>query len=243
MENYKLEGEFFMLSFKRLAILVLMAVLSVSAFAQSNSSEERSVEESYLQEAIEMMIIKEMSRGDSLDQKYVALEYIGDAIDRGNTGTEVRQALEFLSTEGTRTVAREGGRVVNNFPHVRRQAARYLGQINNEEAKDALIQILQSGEKETMVLMEAVKSLGEIGINKNGETVEQIAWIVSRVDNTNPDNLLALATVEAFEKIHKANGSISPNAIQLLMRISQGQYIKPVQERAKQAIANIRAGN
>ena len=232
-----------MLTIKRLSILVITVVLSVSfAVAQSNSGREMSVEESYLQESIEMMIIRETSRADSLEQKQVALEYIGDAINRGNTGTEVRQALEYLSLEGTRTVARESGRVVNNYPHVRRQAAKYLAQIGNEEAKSALILIIQS-DSEPMVLMEAIKSLGDIGINNNNETVDNIVRVVSRFDNTNPDNLLALAAIDSFEKIYKANGSITPNAINLLIRISQGSYIRPVQERARQAIANIRSGN
>ncbi|MDR2953283.1 MAG: HEAT repeat domain-containing protein [Treponema sp.] len=226
---------------RRFFIFVIMAVFTASfAAAQSNSGRELSVEESYLQEAIENMIIREMSRADNLDQKLVALEYIGEAIKHGNTSDDVLQALEYLSMEGQRTIARENGRIMNNFPSVRRQTAKYLGQIGTQEASDALVMMLHT-DNESMVLQEVIKSLGEIGINNNNETVIYIIDVTSRYDRNKPDNILAVASIEALEKIAKKSGSVDPNAINLLMRISQGAYIKPVQERAKQAIANMRS--
>ena len=92
-----------------------------------------------------------------------------------------------------------------------------------------------------MVLQEAVKSLGDIGINKNDETVSMITWVVSRFDVLNPDNILAIATIDAFEKIAKKNnGTLHPEAIRLLIRISEGPYIRPVQARAKQFLTDLR---
>ena len=230
-----------MFLFKHFSVLVIAVVFAVStAFAQSNSGREMSVEESYLREAIENMIIRETARADTREQKLIALEYIGEAINRGNTSDDVRETLEYLSREGRRSVARENGRVINNFPDIRRQSAKYLGQIGTEEAKNALIDICQS-ENEPMVLQEAIKSLGDIGLNDNNETIAMIAWVVSRFDNLNPDNLLAIATIDAFEKIaRKNNGISSPDAVRLLIRISEGHYIRPVQERAKQLLAELR---
>lgn len=231
-----------MFLFKRFVVIAMTTVLAVQVTAQSSSGKEMSVEESYLQESIEIMIIREASRADSLDQKLIALEYIGEAVDQGNISTEIRQALEYLSQEGTRIIARENGRIVNNFPQIRRQAAKYLGQVGTEEAKDALIQMLQF-ETEPMILMEAIKSLGDIGLNKNDETIANIIRVTSRFDNTAPDNLLALATLDAFEKIaRKNNGIKSSDAIRLLIRISEGPYVKPVQERARQVLADLRSG-
>jgi len=231
-----------MFSMKRSLILLIMCVFAVSTvIAQSNSGREMSVEDTYLQTTIELMIIRETARASSREQKLIALEYIGDAIDRGNTSDDIRQTLEFLSREGRRTVARESGRVVNNFPDVRRQAARYLGQLGTEEARDALIEICQF-ENEPMVLQEAIKSLGDIGLNDNNETIANIAWVMRRFDNLNPDNLMAIATIDAFEKIARNNDGISsPDAIQTLIRISEGNYIRPVQERARQLIAELRS--
>ena len=226
---------------KRISLFLAAAIFAVSAAAaQNNSQKEMTVEESYLKESIEMMIIKETARAESREQKLIALEYIADAIGRGSTNDDIRQTLEFLTREGRMTVARENGRVTNNFPDVRRQAARYLGQIGTEEAVLALIEILQF-ENEPMVLQEAVKSLGDIGINNNNDTVANIVWVARRFDNLNPDNLLAIATIDALEKIARKNGGLSyPDAIQLLLRISEGSYIRPVQERARQLLAEMR---
>jgi len=231
-----------MFSFNRFFVLLITSVFAVSTvFAQSNSGREMSVEESYLQESIELMIIRETARSSSREQKLIALEYIGDAIDRGNKSEDIRQTLEYLSREGRRSVARENGRVMNNFPDVRRQSARYLGQLGTEEAKDALLDICQY-ENEPMVLQEAIKSLGDIGLNDNNETILNITWIMRRFDNLHPDNLMAIATIEAFEKIARKQGGISsPEAIQTLLRISEGHYITPVKERARQLIAELRS--
>ena len=231
-----------MLSIKRLSILVIIAVLiSATVFAQSGSRREMTVEESYLQESIEIMIIRETARGNSRESKMISLEYIAEALERGNNSDEIRQTLELLSTEGRRSVARENGRVMNNFPDVRRHAVRYLGQMGTEEARQSLIVVLQS-ENEPMVLQEAIKSLGDIGSNANNETAINIAWVMDKSTFLNPDNLMALATIDAFEKIAKANnGLTSPEAIQTLRRIAEGHYIRPVKERARQLLADLRS--
>ena len=199
-----------------------------------------SVEESYLQESIEIMIIKETARAHSREQKMIALDYVKDAIERGNTNDEIRQTLDYLSREGRRNWARENGRLVNNFPDVRRQSAKYLGQMGTEEARQSLLEILQF-ENEPMVLQEAIKSLGDIGANDDNETVKYIAWVMNRFNSTNPDNLMALATIDAFEKIARQNSGISsPDAVRALVLVSEGQYVTPVKERARQLLAELR---
>jgi len=230
-----------MFSFKRFSILIVAAIFAVTAVsAQNTARREMTVEESYLQESIEIMIIRETARAHTREQKLMSLEYIREAIERGNTNDEIRQTLEFLSREGRRTVARENGRLVNNFPDVRRQAARALGMMGTEEARRSLLEILQF-ENEPMVLQEAIKSLGDIGANENNETVAHIAWVMNRFNNTNPDNIMAVATIDAFEKIARNNNGLnSPEAIRTLVQISEGQYVTPVKERARQLLAELR---
>ncbi|GHU69435.1 hypothetical protein FACS189450_02330 [Spirochaetia bacterium] len=227
---------------KRLSALCVVSIITVSmVMGQSaGSGQEMSVEESYLLESMELIIIREQSRTDSRDQKQMALRYIGDAISRGNTGEEIRSALEYLALEGVINQTRENGRLVNNFSDIRKQAVTYLGDLGTVEAKNTLIKVLLA-DPEPMVLQEAVKSLAKTGINDNDETVAAIAWIVTRFDVLNPDNLLALSAVDAFEKFASANNGIrDPNVIRVLLRISEGSYIKPVQERAKRVIADLR---
>ena len=227
-----------MFSTKRFLTTAVLALFAVSA-AMGQADDEMTVEEAFLQESIEMMIIRETSRSENLDQKMIALEFIGQAIARGNTGPEVRQTLEFLSLEGIVNRAVENGRLVNNFPTVRREAARYLGMIGTEEARAALIR-MSLAETEPMVLQEAVRSLGIIGLNPNDETAGAIAWAVTRFDTFNPNNMLALSAIDAFQRIARSEGNIrDPNVIRLLMRISEGPYIRPVQARARNLLMEL----
>ena len=232
-----------MIALKRLVILLTLFVFAISiVMGQSGdgSNREMTVEESYLQESVELMIIREQSRADSRDMKLVALEYIGDAISRGNKGEEVRAALEYLAMEGILNKTRENGRLVNNYPDVRTKAATYLGQLGTPEAKNTLIKMVLS-DNEPMVLTEAIKSLANIGINENDETVNAVSWVVTRYDVLNPDNLLALSALEAYERLARINNGIKdPSAIRTIIRIAEGPYIRPVQEKAKQVLVNLR---
>jgi hypothetical protein len=225
---------------KRMIVSVIVLIFAVSAVFGQNSNREMSVEESYLQDAVELMIIREQSRAESRDMKMIALEYIGDAISRGNNGEEVRAALEYLALEGVMNKARENGRLVNNYPDVRTKAATYLGELGTPEAKNTLIKIV-TADPEPMVLTEAVKSLAKIGINDNEETVNIITRVVSKFDTLNPDNLLALSALDAYDKLaQNTGGKLDPSAIQLIIRIADGAYAKPIQAKAKLVLSNIR---
>jgi len=231
-----------MFSLKRLSILIIAAVIIVSTVcAQVGARREMTPEELYLQETIELMIIRETARSTTREQKLISLEYIGELIDRGNRNDEIRQTLEFLATEGTRTQIRENNRLINNFPDVRRRAAIQLGRFGTEEATNALIDVIQL-ENEPMVIQEAIKSLGDIGINNNNETIRTIVFVVDRLTHVNPDNLVALATIDTFERIAESDGSLSHDAVQLLVRIAtEGTLVFPVRERARQLLADLRS--
>ena len=216
---------------------------SVPSANTTAGTPEMSVEQSYLQESVELMIIREQSRADSRDMKLVALDYIGDAIKRGNKGDDIRSALEYLSMEGVVNKTRENGRLINNYPDIRTKAATYLGQLGTPEAKNALIKMVLA-DNEPMVITEAIKSLATIGQNDNDDTVNAISWVVTRFDVLNPDNLLALSALEAYEKLAAANGGIKdPNVIRTIIRIADGNYIRPVQDRAKQVLMDMRKYN
>jgi len=224
---------------KRFFTLSIMALLALTVVMGQSNDSEMSIEESYLQEAIEMMIIRETSRSDSLDQKLIALEHIGNAIERGSTNEEIRTTLEYLSLEGTQNKARLSGRLVNNYPSVRRQAAKYLGDVGTKEAKDTLLRICSS-ENEPMVLQEAIKSLGTIGMNDNDDVINTIVWVMNKdTMSENPDNILAVAAIDTIERLSKQNRSADPNAIQVIARIMGGSYASPVKQRARQALVTL----
>jgi len=227
--------------FKRFFILMTTALFVVSTvMGQSGkSNQEMSIEESYLQEALELMVIHETTRSNELDQKYIALDHIANALERGSTNEELRLALEYLSLESTQNQVRQGKRLVNNFPSVRRQAVKYLGVVGTKEAKTALIKVCTT-DNEPMVLQEAIKSLGTIGLNDNDDAVNAIVWIAEKLHNsTAPDNILAIAAIDALEKFAKKDKRLDSGAVQLLMKISNGPYFTPVKEMARQALINV----
>lgn len=232
-------------SAKRMFILAgLVALTGASLSAQKADDKELSVEESYLQESMEVMVIREQTRADSRDMKLVALDFIRDAIDSGRANEEVMRSLEYLALEGTINRTRDGGlgRVTNNFPDVRAKAVAYLGEIGTEEAKNAVVRVLLA-DNEPMVLTEAVKSLGKIQSEDNADTVAAISWIVTRFDVLNPDNALALAALDTFEKMAQSEGGLrDPAAVRTVMRIAEGNYIRPVQLRALNVLKNMRNG-
>ena len=235
-----------MLILKRFLILAVICTgLPVIVSGQTRpgvtpGNQEMSVEQSYLQESVELMIIREQSRTDSRDMKFVALEYIGDAIKRGNKSDDIRAALEYLSLEGVVNMTRENGRLVNNFPDVRKQAASYLGKLGTPEAKNTLVKMVYA-DNEPMVITEAIRSLGTIGNNENNQVTQVIAWTVNRFNVLNPDNFLALSAIDAFERIAKANGGLRDrSAMDVLIKIAEGPYVTVVQNRAKELLHDLR---
>ena len=214
-----------------LVIFILVPVLLIG--------QEMTVEQSFLQQSIEQMIIREMSRGASREMKSVALDYIHSAIESGNTGDEIRASLEFLSMEGIAIVTRESGRVTNNFPDIRRRSATYLGLLGTHEASDALVRMVLL-DNEPMVITEAIRSLTTIGLNNGGEVVTIINWTFNRFNNLNPDNILALAAIEAFETFAEIEGYIDPAAIRTVMSIIEGPYAYNVRERARLSLTELR---
>jgi hypothetical protein len=220
-------------------LLIFVCVASIGAQSGQSGNRELSVEQSYLQQSVELMIIREQSRAESREMKLVALEYIADAIDRGNTSDEIRASLEYLGIEGTVNRTTENGRLMNNYPDVRVRAATHLGSLGTREAQQSLLRMCLA-DNEPMVLTEVIKSLAKIGNNDNGQTVDTIAWVVNRFHVLNPDNLLALSAIEAFEKLAEAGGGIGANAIETIMRIAEGPYIRAVQERARQSLDLLR---
>jgi len=219
--------------------ILFLIILSIPVIFAVGQSTELTVEESYLRQSVENMIIREQSRAESREMKMFALTYIGEAIEGGNRSDDVRLALEYMGLEGVLNPIRENGRLTNNFPDVRRESARYLGVLGTAEARDALLKMIYY-DTEPMVLQEAVKSLGDIGLDDNGKTLDAIAWVFKKFDNTVPDNLLAFSAVEAVEKLAKSGGVRDPNTIHMLMRIIEGPYLRVVQDRARTVLSNIR---
>ncbi len=216
------------------------------ASAQQNAQPkggERTVEEAYLQESLETLIIKEQAYSDNKDMKLIALKYSKQAIDGGRKNEEVRKSLEYLALETSTVVVRSAGlgRPTNNYPDVRAKACEYLGEFPTVESKDALIKVTLS-DNEPMVLAAAMKSLGKIGMNEEDEVTQVIAYILNRYDVLMPDNSLADQGLDALLAIAEKNGGLrDPSAVRAVMRIATGNYITPVRMKANAVLDKLRS--
>jgi HEAT repeat protein len=189
----------------------------------------------------EMAMIQATSQSNSREQKLLALSYIGSVLEKGNPSDEVRLVLERLSLEGTKNRVIESGRLTNDFPDVRREAARQLGSVKTQDAQAALIRILNA-ENEPMVLQEAVKSLGLVSTEDSRAAIVAIVQVGNRFYNSAvPDDLLAFVAVDALDKIAtRDNGLKDPEAIQFLNSMAEGPFVAAVKQRARQALDNLR---
>jgi hypothetical protein len=230
------------------AFVVIIALISSPVWSQSTTTTttstggERTVEESYLQDPLETMIIREQAYSDSKDMKLVALQYIRQSVDEGRTSPEVRKSLEYLAGETTFTVVRSGGvgRTLNNFPDIRREACLLLGEFKTPESKDILMKVALADD-EPMVIAAAIRSIGKIGLMDGDDVTQTIAFIINRYDILLPDNSLAFESLVALESLaDKNNGIKDPAAIRAILRIADGNYITPVKQKAKDLLTKLR---
>lgn len=218
---------------KKLLAALLMLAGSFFLFAE----EESSVENEYLND-IDGEIIMTLAESDEYDNKLVALQYLQNAIDGGNTSEQVVAALDRLAGEGINNQSRKNGRLMNNFPEIRRQACLLMGQIPTEHSKNQLVSIAVA-DAEPMVVAAAVKSLGDIGINTNDEVVDAISYANRRNQVLNPTSSLAMEVLDSMEKL-APNTENKKTMIDTCARIaSDYHYVTPVRNRAQKLLKTL----
>jgi len=226
------------------AFLLVAAGLSAQQAAASTGGKELTIEELFLQ-SVEFQILREKAFSDDYDIKMSALDDLDKKITDGSykaTDPQVEFVLEYLALEGSGHTVREGGRLINNFPEVRRRSANMLGRLGTDEAKDALIRVLLIDD-EPMVQAEAAYGLGVIGKNPDNQVVQALAFSYNRMDPTQPDNNLGYAMCLAVEKLaQKTPGGIKdPAAYQMLVKIAQGNYLRTVKTKALQVLDELKS--
>ena len=236
------------------AAIALASTMGVAAQAAATPAQakpaqpqsgEKMVEEAYLQESAEAQMVHDLARGDDLEGKQLALDLATRASDAGRNNEEIRGSLQYLALENNDIVARAAGvgAATNNFPNIRRQACILLGSFPSVETKDTLVEVLHNSRTEDpMVLAEAIRSLGKIGINDNDEVVHAIADSVSHFDNVGmSEDRLAVYTIFAFSDLAKKSPGISDWGVvsNTLMKFTRGSYVRKVQELAKDTMKEL----
>ena len=182
----------------KLFVLLCVGLLFTSFAFSQQAVEETTVEQEYLS-SVEDVIIRELADTDDRENKLVSLQYIEAAVDGGRTSPDIIYALESLAGEGISTQSRTNGRLMNNFPDVRAKACELLGEVKTEESKTILVKTALA-DNEPWVVTEAVRSLGNIGINEGDEVVSTIIWVQKKFATLNPSSSLALEILFAYEK-------------------------------------------
>ena len=227
-------------------ILVASALICASTFvfaqAQTvqkagNSNKETYVENEYLND-IDTEIIMGLAEADDLDSKLVALQYIQEAINDGNTSAGVIQALDQLAGEGVLSESRTNGRKMNNFPEVRRQACLLMSKVPTEHTKNQLINVMVA-EDEPMVIAAAVQSLGIISPENADEVIEAIAYVNKRNMDLNPTSSLAWEVIEAYEKLAPIATDRKQMINSLTQIYSNYRYSTPVRNKAQQLLKKL----
>lgn len=221
---------------KILLVLLAVAVLVSGTFAQE--VETITVEEAYLN-AVEGVVIKEMLNTEGRDLKFVALQYIENALENGRDSADIQQALYSLATIGLSKTVREDGRLINNYPDVRMKACELLGKSKNPEAKSGLKQVMYM-DNEPAVITAAVRALSEIGYAEDDrDSLEMINWINKKFDTVNPTSSLALEILNAYEKVASIVKD-KTGLVEGVMRIASNySYVTPVRNRAQEVLKAI----
>ncbi|MDR1218683.1 MAG: hypothetical protein LBK73_03625 [Treponema sp.] len=217
-----------------------LALQTMQTVAAQEPGVERDVEteQSYSPDMADLILITEQSRSSELKLKNNALALIARLLAQNKKNPEILEALEFLALEGTVNMRRVNGKVVNTYPDIRAKAATCLGDYGGEGARKILIQMLKV-ESDGMALTPALYAFAKIGVIAEDEIV--LNDMMRRVEARRPDNLLALAYLDALEQYSEQGGKINLATRQTISRISQGAYASVVKKKARSLLEKLNA--
>lgn len=230
-------------------IFLVLSLIGAAAWAQEEQGQAEdqgpaTIEELYLSQDIELQILRTQALAADRESKLLALQTIRNMVESGTVSPQDSGAfliLQSLAGEGTFREVRSGGRVINNYPEIRRQATALIAEIGGETAKDVLVRIAQE-DNEPMVLSEAVYGLGTIGLNEDHAVSAQVVRVL-QIENASPtpDNNLAFASILSLERLaSQGEPPIDPEIVSVLLETASAPYIRTVRRRAVEAIVNIR---
>lgn len=216
------------------AAVLFLAVIMVPLTAQEQS--EATIEELYLQSAIKTQIIKAEAASPDRDMKMVALTDIREMVAEGSASDnpEILEVLGDLAGEGVTNIVREQGLVINDFPEVRREAAKILGEMGTPEAARELNTILLT-DPEPMVMSEAILAISNISVDDTNARNRSMAAAIYRQTAVNKDNNFAYTYLQAVENVASREGGINdPMIFEEVAKIADARqgYNRVVRERA-----------
>ena len=241
-----------MLNIKRFIGFTLMAFFIMSAVAVRAQDAGGEASGGGTHWKTQLDVIKDTTGPTGIDLREKLLKDIGEAVAKGDTSDDIYAALEYISKEGLANNTNRQGVVLNDLYLLRQKAVKVLGAMGTERAADILM-LLCRNEDVFDVQRELIIALGNIGINKNGLTVDAIFSIpkLQRYSGRSTTDIdfarLVSSAIDAFDKINKKNNGIgnkSKDVQNFLDDISKKQFPKrgdpvSIQDRAKKVLGEI----
>jgi hypothetical protein len=213
--------------------------------ASSDDGGARSIEESFLDEPMQVSVMRELSSSTDRGSKMAALDMISDSIDQGNNGAETVNLLTGLTRDGIQDQTRDGGRIIDNYPDVRSRAAQLLGECSGakDAAEEVLTKLIET-ETEPAVQCDALNAMAKLGFDENSMAGELASRTFNEFDAKNPDNRLAMSILNIYEQLAESKSGLrQPRYYLDLVNISQNpNYTYPVRQTAHSLLNQIYGG-
>ncbi|MDC7226690.1 MAG: PQQ-binding-like beta-propeller repeat protein [Spirochaetales bacterium] len=199
-------------------------------------------EEDYMKN-MDYLYLKQYITAGSTDEKLEAIEEIGsriaaEGIDRGEQ--YLLHLLHLALTEGNirRTITADSRS--NDYPAVRREAAKMIGLYGNFESIELLTAVLEE-EKHYDVSAAIMRALGELGTDYDNLPLISIYNKVIKDNNGSAHSGLALAAMDAVADITEYSGVPgSFYGYRALMEIYKGHYSSGIKRKAGEVLRSIR---
>lgn len=224
---------------KGLVLSALLVAATGSVFAKGKKGKETNVEEEFYGDG-DPMVVYSLALSPELENKEMALKALEKAADSGTDDPQMLDALDQLAGEGLKSIAKQKGRVINNFPQIRRQACAILAKVGGEHSKNTLKEIALA-DNEPSVQAAAIKALGDIGINKGDEVTNAIVFANHRNRVLNPTSSMAAEVLDAFEKLMDSTENKATMIEETVLIASNNNYNKAVRTRAKDLLKSMKA--
>lgn len=229
----------------KIAVLfvVALSILALPAFSQSQpaskqetTGKEKTIEELYLTQNIELQMIRNQAISNDWRVKDLAIQNLRAMASDKRISDENPGGFVILET----LAKQEPGPNTKNFNLIRKDACSILGDIGGTRAQKILVDVLMADD-EPMVLAEAVYALGKIGNDKDGEIFNRMMWILHKENSKpTPDNNFAFASLLTIERIGKSSdGFKHPEALNILIEMIESNYIRDVKLKAADVISKL----
>ncbi len=188
------------------------------------------------------LYLRSLSAENTRELDLLLLSDIRSRIASGRLGKStwyVVRMLERLAGAGLVNPAYRSGRIVNDLPDVRAEAADLLGLVGTSSSSRSLVEVIGE-EYDSVALAEEIRALGRIATDRDGAATRAIASAFYRKALFPPDDRVAEAAVGALAGIAAYRGGIAdPSAIEVLASIARADFADSTRAQALSALRKV----